>query len=557
MATIVKLPQLGESIAEGTIGRWLKQPGERIERDEPLVEVQTDKVNAEVPSPVAGVLQQILQPEGATVPVQTDIAVIGEGEPGGGGAATPAPVAAAAASGAGAGPASPADGALPTPSAVPVGSSGAGAAGANAATPLAQGPEGVNPRKSDQAAAASAPGQVAPGGQVATPSFSYDTTPGRGGVVSSAADEMVEAGGDGSVADEARRSSTTASTSTAAPAPSQPSPDQTGRRFYTPVVLRMAQEHGLDLQAVQGTGLGGRVTRRDLERLLAQGPASLDTAAVEQPAAADAGAAPSPRPLAGQPLAASTQRSPVAATPQPPPAMRPTPGAAPVERPLTPMRRAIASHMARARADIPDAWSLVEIDMTALVRKRAEAQAAWQAREGYELTFLPFFVRAVVAGLRAVPELNATWKGESIAIHQQYNLGIAVSVEGGLVVPVLRDADQYSVAGVARALRALVQKARSHKLQPEDLQGATFTVNNPGALGSVMSQPIVPVGQSGIVTMEAIVKRPVVTVDDAIAVRSMMYSCLSFDHRVLDGAQALHFLRTLKGELESAELSIY
>jgi 2-oxoisovalerate dehydrogenase E2 component (dihydrolipoyl transacylase) len=221
------------------------------------------------------------------------------------------------------------------------------------------------------------------------------------------------------------------------------------------------------------------------------------------------------------------------------------------------MRRAIAEHMTRARAEIPDAWSLVEIDVSRLVKQRDRLQAEWQAREGYELTYLPFFVKAVLAGLREVPELNAAWAGDHVTLHREYNLGIAVSVPNGLVVPVLRDAEQLSVAGVARALRTIIQKARSGKLAADDLQGATFTVNNPGSLGSIMSQPIVPVGQSGIVTMESIVKRPVVTADDAIAVRSMMNSCLSFDHRVLDGAGALTFLRTLKRELESAEYPLY
>jgi 2-oxoisovalerate dehydrogenase E2 component (dihydrolipoyl transacylase) len=221
------------------------------------------------------------------------------------------------------------------------------------------------------------------------------------------------------------------------------------------------------------------------------------------------------------------------------------------------MRRAIAEHMARARTEIPDAWSLTEIDVTNLVRQRQQLQAQWQAREGYELTYLPFFVKAVVAGLRAVPELNATFAGDHITLRRQYNLGIAVSLENGLVVPVLRDADQLSVAGIARALRAIIQKARAGRLTMDDLQGATFTVNNPGSLGSVMSQPIVPVGQSGIVTMEAVVKRPVVTADDAIAIRHMMNSCLSFDHRVLDGAGALKFLRTLKQQLETVEYPLY
>jgi 2-oxoisovalerate dehydrogenase E2 component (dihydrolipoyl transacylase) len=221
------------------------------------------------------------------------------------------------------------------------------------------------------------------------------------------------------------------------------------------------------------------------------------------------------------------------------------------------MRRAIAEHMVRARTEIPDAWSLTEIDVNRLVRQRAAVQAEWQAREGYELTYLPFFVKAVLAALRAVPELNATFAGDHVTLHRQYHLGIAVSLDNGLVVPVLRDADQLSVAGVARALREIIHKARSGRLSIDDLQGATFTVNNPGSLGSIMSQPIVPVGQSGIVTMEAIVKRPVVTADDAIAIRPIMNSCLSFDHRVLDGAGALKFLRTLKQQIETVEYPLY
>ena len=200
---------------------------------------------------------------------------------------------------------------------------------------------------------------------------------------------------------------------------------------------------------------------------------------------------------------------------------------------------------------------LVEIDATRLARQRDAHQAEWQARQGFELTFLPFFVKAVLAGLRAVPELNASWAGDHVVVHRQYHLGIAVSVENGLVVPVLRDPDQQSVAGLAKQLRQIVQKARQGKLTLDDLQGATFHVNNPGALGSVLSQPVVPLGAAGIVTMEAIVKRPVVTADDAIAVRSMMNCCLSFDHRVLDGAQALRFLRTVKEQIETVDYPLY
>jgi len=454
--TVVKMPQLGESVSEGTIGRWLKQPGERVERDEPLVEIQTDKVNAEVPSPVAGILQQILLPEGTTAAVKTDMAIIGDEVVAAG--ASPSPTAAP----------SPAAGPSPSPAPAP-------------------------------------------------PAFTYDKAAGGGVVGQRDDDAPVAPAADGN--------------GEAAPAAADGV-----KRFYTPVVLRIAEEHNLDLSRIQGSGAHGRVTRRDVERAIAD-PTLVSTRvdAVAGPAPA---APPAARPSAPESLPAAL------------------PGAA-EDRPLSPMRRAIAEHMTRARADIPDAWSLTEIDVTNLVRQRQNVLAEWQAREGYELTFLPFFIKAVLAGLRAVPELNATFAGDHIRVHHEYNLGIAVSLDNGLVVPVLRNADQLSVAGVARALRTIIQKARSGKLALDDLQGATFTVNNPGSLGSIMSQPIVPVGQAGIVTMEAIVKRPIVTADDAIAVRSMMNSCLSFDHRVLDGAGALKFLRTIKTQLETVELPLY
>jgi 2-oxoisovalerate dehydrogenase E2 component (dihydrolipoyl transacylase) len=444
--TVVRMPQLGESVSEGTIGRWLKQPGERVERDEPLVEIQTDKVNAEVPSPVAGFLQQILLPEGTTAAVKSDMAIIGD----------------------------------------------------EASAPAAETP-------------AAAPAPSAPTPSAPPPTFTYQKSSG-GGVVGHREES---------------------------PPPAPPSNGDgatSGKRFYTPVVLRMAEEHAIDLSTIPGSGAHGRVTRKDVERAIAGLPAN----ARREDAVVAPGPS-SPAPL--EPLAPLH--------PQPTGEVRGEEDIA-----LTPMRRAIAEHMSRAHAEIPDAWSLTEIDVTRLVKQRDRLQAEWQAREGYELTYLAFFVKAVLAGLRAVPELNATWAGEHVVLHRQYHLGIAVSVQNGLVVPVLRDADQLSLAGVARALRSIIQRARSGRLTLDELQGATFTVNNPGSLGSIMSQPIVPVGQAGIVTMEAIVKRPVVT-DDAIAIRSMMNSCLSFDHRVLDGAGALAFLRKIKHELETVEYPLY
>ncbi|HEY2592418.1 MAG TPA: dihydrolipoamide acetyltransferase family protein, partial [Chloroflexota bacterium] len=391
--TVVKMPQLGESVAEGTIGRWLKQPGERVERDEPLVEIQTDKVNAEVPSPVAGVLQQILLPEGATAAVKTDLAIIGD----------------------------------------------------------------------EASSALSVPSVPAPVPATPPPaSFTYDSTPG-GGVVGHR--------------DES--------------APPQPEPNGVPpKRFYTPVVLRMAEEHNIDLSTLEGSGAHGRVTRKDVERAIAGSPPATPSPVVGAPRES-----PSPLPVAAPPVSPSpVPAPPLTPSPLPVGSRPPSPSvvadsrstletsrpAALPETPLregdrdvalTPMRRAIADHMARARADIPDAWSLVEIDMTRLSKHRDALQADWQAREGYELTYLPFFVKAVLAGLRVVPEMNASWAGDHVTLHRDYNLGIAVSVPSGLIVPVLSGAEQLSVAGVAQALRALILKARSGRLSLDDLQG--------------------------------------------------------------------------------------
>ncbi|MDQ6669916.1 MAG: 2-oxo acid dehydrogenase subunit E2 [Chloroflexota bacterium] len=481
--TVVKMPQLGESVSEGTIGRWLKNPGDRVELDEPLVEIQTDKVNAEVPSPVAGILQQILLSEGTTAAVKSDLAIIGD--------ETLAPDQAATTS----------DG------------------------PRAQGLEGTSTQRTagEAAAISSDPPRT----------FTYDKTAG-GGVVGSRDEDDV-------------------------PPQATAATDAGSKRFYTPVVLRMAEEHAIDLSTIQGSGAHGRVTRKDVERAIAElvGPPlppgelrparSAGEGSLTSTAALEPVRSPHPGPLPEEEGVRS-------------PHPRPLPegeGVASEDRPLSPMRRAIAEHMTRARAEIPDAWSLVEIDVTNLARQRQRVQTEWQAREGYELTYLPFFIKAVVAGLHLVPELNAAWAGDRVKLFNQHHLGIAVSLENGLVVPVMRDADQLSVAGVARALRSIVQKARGGRLSAEDLQGATFTVNNPGSLGSIMSQPIVPVSQAGIVTMEAIVKRAVVLAEDAIAVRSMMNCCLSFDHRVLDGAGALKFLRELKRQLETVEHPLY
>jgi 2-oxoisovalerate dehydrogenase E2 component (dihydrolipoyl transacylase) len=464
--TSITMPQLGESVAEGTIGKWLKSPGERIELDEPLVEVITDKVTAEIPSPVAGVLSSILVEEGQTVPIGREIAVIAD-----------------------------------------VGS-------ASPAGPAAE-PERAAERTMD-----SLSGPPRPPVGLAAPSAPPAESP---------AGESEPAGG--------------------------------GRRA-TPLVRKLAREHGVDLSQVSGSGSGGRVTKDDIlayvqARAGEPAPAPLMPAAPVAPAVSLGPVAPAP---AAASAAAPSPGGPSSAAATPPPApgvARPGPGAtagagADEEYlPLTPMRRSIAEHMVRSRQVSPDAWCLVEVDVTSLARVREALLADWQQREGFELTYLPFFLKAVVESLREHPILNASWGGDQIVLKRRINVGIAVAVEAGLVVPVIQDADQRSIAGLAHAVRDLAIRARAGKLALSDLQGGTFTVNNTGALGSIMSQPIINQPQAAIVTMEAIVKRPVVVADDALAIRSMMNVCLSFDHRILDGAQALRFLQAVKRRLEA------
>lgn len=406
MSVSISMPQLGESVAEGTIGKWLKQPGDAIARDEPLVEIITDKVTAEMPSPAAGILESIDVVEGATVPVGTVIARIGETS------------------------------ALTAP---PVANANVSAPPSNAASPL---------------------------------------------------------------------------------------PDESnGEHRASPLVRRLAREHAVDIAAIQGTGSGGRVTKHDILAYID----AHTVATVSQPA-------PSMAPVSTTPTAAAA--------------------ASPVRDdgdqllPLTSMRRSIAEHMVRSVTTTPHAWCLVEVDATGLVKAREHQLQAWRAREGFELSFLPFFIKAVTESLRDHPIMNATWTESGVLLKRDINIGLAVALEDGLIVPVLHDADRQSIAGLAHMVRDLVTRARQRQLGPSDIQGGTFTVNNTGALGSIMSAPIIPQPQAGIVTMEAIVKRPVVR-DDAIAIRSMMNVCMSFDHRVTDGSQGLQFLQSVRRRIEA------
>jgi 2-oxoisovalerate dehydrogenase E2 component (dihydrolipoyl transacylase) len=463
MALTIELPQVGESVVEGTIGKWLKQPGDKVERYDPLVEVVTDKVTMDLPSPVSGQLVRILAQEGETVPMGAPIAEIETEEnlaetipaaaPAPAPPETPAPASAAAA------PASRGTIGYLVKDATPFGPTGGGSSDTEEVAPTA---DAVSPR----------------------------TTPAR----------------------------------PAQPAPAPPTPQATnGATRLSPAVRRLAREHQIDLSQVQGSGMGGRITRDDVMKLIDSRAAS----GIPQ-------AAPAPQPA----------QAPAA------PAASPAPEADEEYVPLTPVRRMIAEAMVRSVTQIPHAWSTVEVDVTNLTARRNSLRDSFQQREGVELTYLPFIIKMVVESLKENPTLNATWGGDKVILKKRIHMGIAVAAPEGLIVPVIHDADRLSISGLAHALRDLTTRARERRLRLEDVQGGTFTLNNTGVLGSTVSQPIINYPQAAILTTEAIQKRPVV-INDAIAIRSMMNLCMSFDHRINDGAEASTFLQSVKRHLES------
>jgi pyruvate dehydrogenase E2 component (dihydrolipoamide acetyltransferase) len=462
MAVDVVMPQMGESIFEGTITKWLKKPGDKVERDEPLFEISTDKVDAEIPSPSAGVLKEIKILEGQTVPIQTIVAVID----GAGSAATSAPAPAAASA--------PAKAAIPAPA----------------------------------PAAASAP----------------DPVPAR--PVAPAA--------------------TAVSASAAVGAPTT-----TERIHSSPLVRRMAKEHDIDLATLEGTGAGGRITKEDIEAIIAAQSAPAITHAAPAAAAAARPAVPPPAPApVAAPGASAVHGS------QFMPALQ---VGVPRERiyfgnyevqPLSVMRQKIAEHMVASKHVSAHVYSVDEIDMTKVAAIRVKAKAEFESRYETKLTFMPFFVKAAVAGLRAYPTLNASLDGTNIVLHKEINIGMAVALDWGLIVPVIKNADEKNLLGIQRALNDLAERARSKKLRPEEVQEGTFSITNPGVFGGLFGLPVISQPNVGILGLGAIEKRPVV-IDDAIAIRSMCYVTLSYDHRVVDGAIAHQFLHKVKDTLEN------
>jgi 2-oxoglutarate dehydrogenase E2 component (dihydrolipoamide succinyltransferase) len=471
---------MGVSVSEGTITKWLKGQGERVQADEPLLEISTDKVDTEVPSPAGGVVAEILAQEGETVAVGTTIALISAGE-----TSESAPA-----------PAEPAT-TLPASEPAP-------------AQPVTAPPEPATAPAAAEAAAASSAETVQAAGP--SPPEAAETTDGNG------------------------------------------RPESGAARFVSPVVARIAAEHGVDVGAVRGTGRGGRVTKKDI------------LAHIEATGAAPTAPAP-PAPPA--PAPATPAEPPPAAEPPPPPAPpRPAPApaaAAPGEllEPMSPMRKGIAEHMRRSLDTSAHVTTVFEVDMSNVVAIRERLKREYEERHGVKLTLLAFVARAAVDALGKWPWLNAEVRGDQIAVKGYVNLGIAVALDEGkgLIVPVIKNAEDRNLLGIARAIQDLAERARTKKLLPDDVQGGTFTITNPGGFGEIVGTPIISQPQVGILDTAAMVKRPVVVTDehgnDVIAIRPMMNLCLAFDHRLVDGAYAGQFMRDLKAALETWDESSY
>jgi 2-oxoglutarate dehydrogenase dihydrolipoamide succinyltransferase (E2 component) len=454
MATEIKMPQLGESVVEGTITKWLKQEGDTVDEDELLVEVSTDKVDSEVPSSAAGTIQKLLVPEGETVKVGTPIALIGEaGEP---------------------------------------------AAQAEAEAPASAPKEEQKEAEKEEAPAAEAR-QAKPEAERAPEAARPEPA--------------------GSEAKERR--------------PERPSGDVSKRGIISPLVRRLADEHDVDLNEVDGTGTGGRIRKQDVLKHVETRKA--------RPAAKPAAAA-EPAPEHAEEAA---------------PAARAVGGGEELV-PWTNIRRRTAEHMVASARETARAWNAVEADWSSIVELRGRAKDTFREREGFSLTYMPFLAKVVCDALVEMPEVNATFDEENQAnlVKHYVNLGVAVAIEGGgLIVPVVKGADERNLVGLARAINDVVTKASTRKLSPDDIVGGTFTITNPGPFGSIISVPIIPRGQTAILGFEAIEKRVVVTDDDAIAVRSRGFLSLSWDHRIIDGAEAARFLARLKERLEKTDFT--
>jgi 2-oxoglutarate dehydrogenase E2 component (dihydrolipoamide succinyltransferase) len=450
--TEVTMPQMGESIAEGTIVRWIKKVGDTVDRDEPLFEISTDKVDAEIPSPAAGVLTEIKVNEGETVAVNSVVAMIGEA-----GAAAVAP---------------------PTPAPPPPASHAAGEAPGRPRGGPGEAP--AAPRAAEQQAPPSPP---------ASPSRSQGTVV----AISDAASKRVRS---------------------------------------SPLVRRIAREHNVDVSNISGSGLGGRVTKNDILGYVKHQESA--PAIAPEPSTLTPGPALIPDSQILNPSPAPTPRSPIA----------------PGDRvePLSVMRKKIAEHMVMSRRTSAHVHSVFHVNFATIERIRQQKKAEYE-RRGTKLTYMAFITQAVIAALRKFPVVNASLDGDNIVYRSDINIGIAVALESGLIVPVIKHADEKNLLGLSRSIADLAERARSKQLKPDDVQGGTFTITNPGQFGSQFGLPIINQPQVAILGVGTIEKRPVV-VDDAIAIRTMAYLTLGYDHRLIDGATGDQFMAEIKQQIE-------
>ena len=518
MATTIKMPQLGESVTEGTIERWLVKEGDTVEQYDPLFEVVTDKVNAEVPAEVAGTISKILVPDGETVAVGTPVAEID--------------------------------------------ADGAGAADSTAAEAPAAEPE--PPAQAEPAQAEPAQAEPAQPAAAAQPEPAEPEADADAGAQAVEEQEAAPAAA-GAASQPAPEPSGEVAATAEEPATDQPPPagGGNGAARMTPAVRRLVREHDIDVARLSGSGAGGRVTRDDVLAFIEKGeqpaapaqPSAAKPAQAAQPAQAEPAATAEPAAPA-QPAAAEPAQPRTAAAAEPSsPAPVPVPAAAggDTEIPLSQMRKAIARKMTQVKQTVPHAYTVVEVDMTSVVRWREANNMAFKSREGASLSYVAVVVKAVTETLRKHPNLNSQFAEDKIVLKQAMNIGIAVAVDNGLIVPVIANADQLSISGVNARIRDVSARANAGKLRLDELQGGTFTVNNTGWFGSVSSMPIINAPEVAILSMEAIVKRPRVMEvggEDVIAIRHMMNMTCSFDHRVLDGAQVGFFLADVRKALE-------
>jgi 2-oxoglutarate dehydrogenase E2 component (dihydrolipoamide succinyltransferase) len=479
----VVMPQMGESIVEGTLTKWLKKKGDHVERDEPLFEISTDKVDTEIPSPSAGVLSDILVDEGKTVAIGTVVGKIGE-------------------------------------------ASGNGA-GAHAAPP----PPEAEVQQRVEAAKST---DVGPSVAARTPE--PPSTP---------PEPIAESAGPYPIP------------ATEPEAPHAAEPGDLGP--LSPLVRKMAREYNIDLHQVRGTGAGGRITKQDMEAYMsAQGARTMAQSAQPAPAPQPGPAAPPPQTVQAASIpqhAPQPQVAPPAPAAPPPAAQSATPGSVRIE-PMTIMRQKIAEHMVFSKHTSAHVTTVHRVDMTKVAKMRERNKAEFQQRTGFSLTYLPFVVRAACEAIRAYPILNASIDGTSIVYHNEINIGIAVALENGLIVPVIAHADERNVTGLQRAIVDLSTRARSRQLKPNEVQAGTFSITNFGSFGSIFATPVINQPQVAILGVGAVEKVPAVVDGDAIAIRSQCYLALTFDHRLIDGALADQFTGKVKAALENWSESI-